>query len=223
MGEALADHLEQPRLARLICGDVVIYGGDACHTLAPALVETMPTDKGIWPVSHDWEALIRRIHGRQIVSMTRYAFGSEALDPGRLRNLSHSRPSAYRVAGVDLALAQRITTDPALISGNHYGAFDSLQDVARYGLGFCILLGDQIVSCATTYAASSQGIEVQINTHPLHQRRGLATIVAAHLILESLHLGLEPHWDAANAASAKLAQRLGYMPAGTYEMLVLVA
>lgn len=47
-------------------------------------------------------------------------------------------------------------------------------------------------------------------------RRGLATACAARLLLACLERGLYPSWDAANPASAALAEKLGYRPAGAY-------
>ena len=50
---------------------------------------------------------------------------------------------------------------------------------------------------------------------------GLATALSASLIVESLSRGLEPHWDAANPESCKLALKLGYTSAGSYVALFL--
>jgi predicted GNAT family acetyltransferase len=97
--------------------------------------------------------------------------------------------------------------------------FDSPEDFIARGFGFCLLHGDQIASVATTFAICSKGIEIQINTREEHQRKGLATAVAAHLIVHSLEQGLDPNWDAANESSVGLATKLGYTPQGTYPML----
>jgi predicted GNAT family acetyltransferase len=99
-------------------------------------------------------------------------------------------------------------------------SFASPEQFVERGSGFCLLTGDQIVSAATTFAICSRGIEIQISTREKHQRKGLATVVAAHLLLHSLQQGLDPNWDAANQASARLAQRLGYTPRGTYPLVL---
>ena len=87
------------------------------------------------------------------------------------------------------------------------------------GFGFCLLHGDDMASVATTFAICSKGIEIQINTRKEHRRKGLATVVAAQLIVHSLQNKLDPNWDAANESSVGLATKLGYTPQGTYSMV----
>jgi GNAT acetyltransferase len=48
-------------------------------------------------------------------------------------------------------------------------------------------------------------------------RKGIATALANRLLLECFHRGLEPHWDAANGESVKLAKKSGYTFKGTYD------
>ncbi len=49
------------------------------------------------------------------------------------------------------------------------------------------------MSAASSGAFHNTGIDVQINTLPEHRGRGLATAVAAHLLLHCLERGLEPN------------------------------
>lgn len=51
------------------------------------------------------------------------------------------------------------------------------------------------------------------------QRKNLATIVSAALILRCLNEGLYPSWDAQNKISVHLAEKLGYEFAHEYVML----
>jgi len=50
-----------------------------------------------------------------------------------------------------------------------------------------------------------------------YRRKGLGTAVGAKLVLHCLQGGIEPKWLAANAASEKLALKLGYESGETYE------
>ncbi len=77
-----------------------------------------------------------------------------------------------------------------------------------------------IISGASSYAICNRGIEIQVNTNPAYRRQGLATIVSAALLVESLKTGRAPHWDAGNPESAQLAKKLGFIPLGTYKMLL---
>ena len=48
------------------------------------------------------------------------------------------------------------------------------------------------------------------------RRQGLATALASALLLWCLERGLEPHWDAANPESVRLAKKIGYQFSGSY-------
>jgi len=72
----------------------------------------------------------------------------------------------------------------------------------------------------TAALVCSKGIELNIITDPAFRTKGLATIVAAKLIIDCLEKGWAPHWDAANDACLHLALKLGYKPEGAYDILV---
>lgn len=75
---------------------------------------------------------------------------------------------------------------------------------------FLILKDGVPVSGASSYSTYRSGIEVEIDTREDHRREGLATVCGAKLILECLKRNLYPSWDAHNAWSAALAEKLGY-------------
>ena len=66
-------------------------------------------------------------------------------------------------------------------------------------------------------ARSSQAIDIEIETVPGFREQGLGTAVGAKLVSHCLERGIEPRWLAANAASERLALRLGYVRGETYE------
>ncbi len=222
LGTALTDDETTPHVARLAYADVVIFGGDAHHPLARELVETAPMEKGILPSPGGWDELLQAIHGENIIAAERYAFSAEALDLERLRALRATLPAGYELRRIDLELARQIADNPDLISPDHVRNFESPEDFVARGIGFCILRDGCIVSGASSYAICNRGIEIQVNTHAEHQKRGLATAVSAALLVYCLEHGLEANWDAANLTSARLAERLGYTPRGAYEMLVRI-
>ena len=77
-------------------------------------------------------------------------------------------------------------------------------DFIERGFGFYLLHGAEIASAASTFAISSRGIEIQINTRKAHRRKGLATIAGPALIVEALERDLDSCWNAANETSAGL-------------------
>ena len=221
MGRAIADDAESPHAAVLEAPNLQlsIVGGDAGHPSARRYMEQIPKHTALFFGSEGWVELVQSIHGGKLMEMPRYAFTSEALDPEHLRTLASRIPADYRLAQMDLDLAQRLGGERSRFAEDHMVNFDSPKDFIERGFGFCLLHGDQIASVATTFAICHKGIEIQINTREEHQRKGLATVLAAHLIMHSLEKGLDPNWDAANESSVGLATKLGYTPQGTYPML----
>jgi GNAT superfamily N-acetyltransferase len=220
-GTALADDANDPHVAQLAYADIIIYGGDARHPLAQELAKALPLHKGVLPAPGGWRDLLSLAHGECLVAIERFAFSCEKLNIEQLCSLRQA-PEGFCIKRIDLGLARQIAADSDLISEDHVRNFNSPQDFCRRGVGFCVLHRDRIVSGASSYATCHRGIELQVNTHPDFRQRGLATMVSAALLTHCLERGIEAHWDAGNPTSARLAEKLGYTLAGTYEMLLRI-
>jgi GNAT superfamily N-acetyltransferase len=219
----VADDEYTPRVAQLAFADIIVFGGDPGHPVALELVKELPVDKGILPAPGEWRDLLFQVHGENLIPIERYSFSGQKLDLGHLRSLEKGIPEGYHISRIDLHLARLIDADSSLISEDHVRSFDSPKDFVERGIGFCVLRGERIVSGASSYAICDSGIEVQVNTHSDFRRKGLATAVSAALLAHCLEKGAEAHWDAGNPISAELAKKLGYIPRGTYEVLVRIA
>lgn len=88
--------------------------------------------------------------------------------------------------------------------------YKNYEDYEQNGLGYLILEGDNIISGASSFSYYDGGIEIEIDTREEYRKQGLATIVAAKLILSCIEQNLYPSWDAHNLASLYLAEKLGY-------------
>ena len=97
--------------------------------------------------------------------------------------------------------------------------FKGMEDFLTNGFAYCIFAGDELASAASTFGYYSGGYELSIATDPKYRRRGLAHAAAAAFLLECQRRGKTPHWDAAHPGSARIAQRLGYIPDGEYTAL----
>ncbi len=224
MGRALADNEETPQVAVLEASNLKlgIVGGEASHPSAREYIEQLPTPAALIFASDGWEELVQEVHAGRLIHLPRYAFTSEKLDMESLCRLGSQIPEGYRIEPMDLGLAQQLAAEKSEFASDHLLNFDSPEDFIERGFGFCILDGDEIVSVATTFAICDTGIEIQINTRKEHQGKGLATAVAAHLLVYSLEHNLDPNWDAANERSVGLAKKLGYTPQGTYSIVLVV-
>lgn len=84
-------------------------------------------------------------------------------------------------------------------------------------LGVVIKYNGEIISGTSSYSYYSKGLEIQVETHPAHEGKGLATICSATFILECIKRGLTPHWDAAHLKSLHIAEKLGFISTGEYK------
>ena len=71
------------------------------------------------------------------------------------------------------------------------------------------------------FGVVGRGVYEITQTRDDMQGRGYATLAAARLILSAHERGMIATWDAANPASAHIAEKLGYRAAGLYEVAEL--
>jgi RimJ/RimL family protein N-acetyltransferase len=223
MGEVYVDDEDRPQIAVLAVPNLElnIISGDVKQPSTRQYLEELPAPKIMILASEDLEKSLREMYPGRLIYLERYAFTSDKLDVRYLNDLKSQLADGYRLQKIDLEMALQLAAEDSEFASEHMLNFDSPQDFIHRGFGYCILRENEIVSVATTFATCKKGIEIQITTRKEHQGRGLATVVAAQLLVHCLQNNLDPNWDAANKPSAGLAKKLGYTPAGTYPMIVL--
>jgi RimJ/RimL family protein N-acetyltransferase len=89
------------------------------------------------------------------------------------------------------------------------------------GIGLALMQGDEIIS--ETYATSLGDARAEIGavTRAAQRGRGYAPIACAFLIQACAQRGYQAYWscDADNAASARVARKLGFEREGAYQIL----
>ncbi|MDX2075846.1 MAG: GNAT family N-acetyltransferase [bacterium] len=222
MGKAYMD-AEKPTFGvlELPAVQVVFLGGDLSHPSAYTYLKNIPRFARIFVASPHFEKVAKKVHPGKWVRLERHAFSSENLNMATLRELSTKLPDGFQVKKIDTVLAKSLLEDKENEFASYHGVtFDSPDDFVARGFGYCVCEGETVACVASTFAISKTGIEIQIDTKPDYRGKGLATVAAAHLIIHSLENNLVPSWDAATEISAKMAQKLGYTPQGTYEFYV---
>ncbi|PKO16922.1 MAG: GNAT family N-acetyltransferase [Chloroflexi bacterium HGW-Chloroflexi-10] len=222
LGTAWTDDLHDPQVAMLVFADIVAFGGDPQHAHAIELINQLPEEKGVLELPSGWQQKLEEVHASQLISLERYAFSDENLNSDHLRECVGRLPSGYVLRKIDLSLAKILSTAATPLSVDQVQNYGSPEYFLEHGIGYCILKEDKIVSGASSYASCKAGIEIQVNTIEEERGKGLAQIVSAALIMDCLEHGKAAHWDAANRSSARLAQRLGYQPSGSYQMLLRI-
>ena len=217
MGSAWVNDPINPTAAQIIVGVFVIYAGNPYAEGAEELLKNLREESIVIVNTDDWKSRIEFIHKESIEKFQRYAFKKdiEILDRNHIQGFLSKLPKGYELRKIDAALAYQ----PSLqqVSKDFTEQFGSIDNYIRKGVGYCILHNGQIVCGASSYSVYDDGIEIEIDTHPDHRRKGLATVAAAALILECLDKGVYPSWDAANLDSVALAQKLGYVLEEAYD------
>lgn len=136
-----------------------------------------------------------------------YSFHPEAFSVRRAK--SDSLPPGFRVAAIDEEILQ--DPDNAYLAGEIAFYWDSIHDFPSE-FGHCVLHDDQVVSWCYVQAVGARAQTIDIWTALDHRRKGLGTVAASAFIDHCLSEGHTPFWlnDAANVASRKLAERLGF-------------
>ncbi|MBY7142962.1 GNAT family N-acetyltransferase [Virgibacillus sp. NKC19-3] len=218
MGSAWVDDVEKPTVCQVLVGDFVFYAGNPHAKEADTLLYHLP--ENILAIVHtdEWKSRMETIHEGSIEKIQRYRFKKNVddLDRTYIKKFLSGLPKEYELKPIDASLAGEASLHE--ISDDFTGQFHSIDDYINRGLGFAILYDGKVVCGASSYSIYDEGIEIEIGTHPVHRRKGLATVAAAALILECLDAGLYPSWDAANLESVKLAQKLGYVLEESYDV-----
>ncbi len=126
-----------------------------------------------------------------------------------------SLPPGYTLASMDRADAEACLT--AAWSRDFVREHGSVEHFLHRGMG--ILVRDAAgrpAAGASAYVSWPRGLEVQLQTRQDQEGKGLATAAAAALLQAARYRGMAVAWDAANAASAHIARKLGFIPGEQY-------
>jgi GNAT superfamily N-acetyltransferase len=219
MGQAFADDTASPAAWMIAAGPFRYFAGDARSPGGLDMIRLLPSYALLMPSAGEWSAVMAEVYSARLVAYPRYSFAADTLSAGRLARLL--RQSRYRdaIRRVDVALAARLLADPD--GPADLSLFDSADDFVERGVGFSVFDGDTVAGAACSAGVCSRGIEVSIFVMPRFRRRGMATALAAALAGYCLSAGLEPHWDAANPDSYRLALKLGYRYVSMYQAYCL--
>lgn len=209
MGEIWADRTESPHSALALFGKFGAFGFLAGQANLDFIKHCREKDVILVPQDQAWVDLIEEHYGERAKVFTRYATKKDTVfDREKLEKIIASLPADYELKLIEAELYQACLSQPW--SQDLVGNYDDYDHYAQAGLGIAVLYKGQLVSAASSFSSYDMGYEIEIDTHVDFRRRGLAKIVGAKFILESLDRDRYPSWDAHNQASIALAQQLGY-------------
>ena len=213
-GTAYADDETHPTVARVDCGPFTAFAGDPTSPCVAGLIGRRQIE-WVTPETDAWASVLETAFAQRIRRIPFTAFSAESLDITHLNRLAAAIPPEYSVHRVDASRVERWLAD--LEKAWVLEAYGSVDEYLRRGLAYIAVRAGRVVCAAASAVTSSRAIDIDVETAAEHRNRGLATCVAATLAIESLVRGLEPQWYAANEASCRLAERLGYVRQDTYD------
>ncbi|MCA9899003.1 MAG: GNAT family N-acetyltransferase [Ardenticatenaceae bacterium] len=219
-GRALANQTLKFAALEIPSARVCILGGDFSQTEVREYLKSLPGFSQVFFADKSFIDVAQEVHPGKWIELERHAFSADRLNPEYLKTLKSKIPDGFQIVKIDISLARQLRKRKNKFAKAHGFNFVSPEDFIARGFGYCALDGKNIACVGSSFAVCDAGIEIQIDTQKQYQGKGLATAVAAHLIIECLEKNLVPSWDAATTTSAKLAEKLGYMPEGVYTMMV---
>ncbi len=213
MGAAWADDPANPSVFKIELGPFAYLAGDPAGAAARELLAGLKPHTLLMPSAPGWREAARALYAERLIELERYSFSAASLAPEPLGRLCAASRYGDRVVPMDAALAASLWGREHFVDLSSY---DSAGDFLERGAGFYVPAGGRVAGAAWASLACSRGIEVSVYVVEKWQRQGMATSLCSRLLLWCLERGLEPHWDAANPESARLAAKLGYTPAGGY-------
>lgn len=210
----VVDDLANPAIALIRYGTFGVLGGNASHSAAGELIESIGLPCAMQPSPEPWMNMLQSRYAEKIKSIERFSFTHALVDTGHLTALITLHEHGHALHGIDSATASMMEEHEW--HKYHLLNYESPDDFVSYSLATGITIDGELASVCSAALRCSVGIELNIITLPSFRNKGLAAVVAAGTIKKAMASGLIPHWDAANERSARLAERLGYKRAGSY-------
>lgn len=212
MGKTFVDSPDNPQAYLLeLDGFFCYYAGDLTSDTGRAFVAKTPNGRMLMTGSSGWHEVVQSaFDAERLIHIKRYSYASDSLSVEHLQQLAANNPNTPHVRRIDAALAA--TKNPYV----EIGAFESPEDFFQRGIGYCMTDGDTIIGGAYSSLVCSNAIEISIVVDPAYRRKGIATALSCQLLLWCLAHHVAPHWDAANAESCGLAEKLGYSEKAEY-------
>lgn len=210
----VVDDIAQPSVALLRYGTFGILGGDAAHTNAHALVQSINLPCAIQPSPEAWLNLLQKNYADNLKRIERFSFTHEYINANDITNIIEQHPYTHNLHTIDTTTALAMENEEW--HKYHLTNYNSAAEFAANSFAYGVTIDGVLASVCSAALRCTKGIELNVITLPEFRNKGLAELAAAATILKAMEHNLIPHWDAANERSARLAMRLGFKPTGSY-------
>lgn len=216
MGKAYVDNVEDPSAYKIMVGPFFYLAGDVLGEGGQVMLKEIEPYNLFMASSVGWVEEAKKLYGERLISFERYSFSSVNLSYKNLQWLCQS--SAHEIKKIDMTLLEKVWGHDHFID---ISDFDSPSDFMGRGIGYYAEKNGEVIGAAYSSLVCNQGIEISLFVSEHHRRQGIATALSANLVRWCLENKVDAHWDAANPESCRLAEKLGYISAGTYQAYYL--
>ena len=209
MGTAYVDNIINPKFALLLVRSYCFISGDIPKEILEKIICELKNYQLIPDDSN--KVLIEDLFKNKLISSNRYSFYKEMnFDKNRLEEYVNKLDNKYKILDINKKIANSIT------ESNFINITDNYEEK---GIGCCCTCKNTIIGVCSSNIIYNDGIEINIKVDEKFRRKGIATALAAYLILKCIEKDIKVSWDAANLNSVKLAKKLGFRFYGPYTVL----
>lgn len=211
MGTAYVDNLENPKFAILIVRSYCFISGQIDKNILKEILYELKNYKFIPDDMNKF--IIKELFKDNINESERYSFYKKMnFDIDKLKHYINKLDNIYRIVEIDKNIAKKINESKFINITDNY---------EESGIGCCCTINGEIIGVASSNIIYSDGIEVNIKVNDNFRKKGIATALAAYLIIMCIDRNLKISWDAANLISVKLAKKIGFKYYGPYNIYTL--
>ncbi len=208
----------------VIVGDFVELAGAFDQKIYNKIAEIQ--EAHLYDPPKSWLTEIQKRYNGKLEAYTRMAFHPMTAENAAKAGSSIQEETSLVLEGQPVAIKP---IDDSLVSAL-YSEEWSMDLVANtmlhnendlQGFGFAATIGNKIIGGIGCYTFYRKGIEIQVDTREGYRRQGIATRVARRMLTECGRRNLECHWDAMNAESTRLAEKLGFVKMKEYPCIMM--
>jgi len=210
MGQAYADNADDPRFAILLLRSYCFMSGNVEKEELKEIIHTYDLKKyKIFP-SDNLKRYLEEIFQDSIRKSERYSIKKNPeFNAEQLSKYSEYTQEEYEFVVIEGSLAKRIVEEEFI---------KITDDYEKNGIGYACIYHNELIGVASSNFIYKDGIEVNIRVREEYRKKGIATALAAKLILLCIQKNMTISWDAANLSSLRLAEKLGFQYDSTYHI-----
>ncbi len=168
---------------------------------------------GAWIISpsDQWDEVLKSVFQNNLETYQRILCDESKLSTTHLLEFDKELPEELRIEPITKEHIQA-----GMIKDDVINRFFPNVDFLTTGFGLALVNNENIVHgfALTNYPIQSDEIEVYYRvgyeSFTKYRNQGIGTLIASKFIIESLHRGYKPIWDAATPLSYHIANKLGY-------------